>query len=166
MASAAGGPEYSRVGIDRVRAEPGVAAVEPAYISQMTNEGRTLVAWGVHAATFLDEPLVDGRWLSPEDEASDEPAIIVGSSAARVWHLHPGSVVTFSAAAGPARFTVVGVGASNATNGFNVYTTLGALQRAAGRPDAVNSLLVRSSDSSDRAIDRLAGRLEDILDDA
>ena len=47
------------------RSQPGVAGVEAATVSQMTYRGQTLYAFGVHASTFIAEPLTAGHWLTP-----------------------------------------------------------------------------------------------------
>jgi putative ABC transport system permease protein len=163
LATQTGGRPYGLATIAAVRDQPGVAGVEAAYLSQMSYHGQTLYAWGLPATSFVDEPLTAGRWLSARDEKNGAHVIIVGSAAARVWHLHPGSTVTLNAAGGPSTFNVIGVGGSNAANGFNVYTTAAALQAAADHPGDVNTLLIRASDKSHSAIDSLAGRLEDSL---
>ncbi len=163
LATQPGGQPYTPATVAASRAQPGVAGVEAAYLSQMSYRGETLPAWGLHADTFVNEPLTAGRWLSVQDETSSTHPVIVGSAAARIWHLHVGSTVTFTTAGGPATFTVVGVGGSNANNGFNVYTTVSALQQAADHPGVVNALLIRASNKSHAAIDTLAAHLEDTL---
>jgi putative ABC transport system permease protein len=163
LATQTGGRPYSPATVNGVRAQPGVSGVEAAYLSQMGYQGDTLYAWGLHANTFVDEPLTAGRWLSSRDESDHAPVIVVGSALARKRHLHPGSTVTFNAAGGPAAFTVIGVGGSNANNGFNVYTTVGALQADTGHPGVVNTLLIRATDKRHPAINQLASRLEDTL---
>jgi putative ABC transport system permease protein len=163
LATQTGGRPYSPATVSSVGAQPGVAGVEGAYLSQMGYQGETLYAWGVHANSFVDEPLTAGRWLSTEDETSRARDIIVGFAVARKWHLHPGSTLTLNAAGGPATFTVIGVGGSNANNGFNVYATVGALQAANDHPGVINNLFIRTSDKRHPVIDSLASRLEDTL---
>jgi putative ABC transport system permease protein len=166
LATQTGGRPYSPATVHAVGAQPGVSGVEAAYLSQMGYQGDTLYAWGLHANSFVDEPLTAGRWLASQDETSHPPVVVVGSALARKWHLHPGSTVTFKAAGGPATFTVIGVGGSNANNGFNVYTTIGALQAATGHPGVVNTLLIRATDQRHPAINQLASRLEDTHTDS
>jgi putative ABC transport system permease protein len=155
-----GGNLYGAAVVSDIRAEPGVAGVEAADWSQVTYHGQTLVAVGVHAATFVREPLTAGRWLTPRDEQSKADVAIVGSAAARRWHLRPGSHISVATAGGPATFTIVGVGGSQANNGYNFYTTLAALQTATGQRGMANSLLIRTVNKSHRAIDLLAARVE------
>jgi putative ABC transport system permease protein len=158
-----GRPQYAPAVLDEVRAQPGVAGVEPADWVQASYRGQTLYALGVHAATFVREPIAAGRWLAPQDERGDGDVAVLGSAIARRWHVGVGTHLTVSAARGPITFTVVGVGASDADNGYNIYTTLGALQAATGSPGGANSLLVRASDTRHSAIDALAVRLEGLL---
>jgi len=80
-----------------------------------------------------------------------------------LWGLHPGSQVTVNTAGGPATFSVIGVGGSAADNGFNLYTTVGAVQAVTGHPGATNSLLVRAVNKDHGAINALAARLENLL---
>lgn len=158
-----GGNLYGPAVLSDVRSQPGVAGVEAADWSQMTYQGQTLSALGVHASTFVREPLTAGRWLSPQDDSHQADVAIVGSAAARRWHLRPGSRVTVTTAGGPVTFTVVGVGKSQANNGYSFYTTLSALQVATGHPGLANSLLIRATDRRHGAIDALAARLESTL---
>ena len=158
-----GGNLYSTSVVNDIRSQPGVAGVEAADWSQMTYEGQTLYGLGVHVTTFVREPLTAGRWLSAQDEQSHANVAVVGSAAARRWHLGPGSHLTVSTAAGPVRFTIIGVGGSQANNGYNFYTTLVALQGATHQPGFANSLLIRTTNKSHSSIDALAIRLENQL---
>lgn len=159
-----GGNLYNPQVIDEVRAQPGVAGVEAADWSQVTYKGQSLFALGVHASTYVREPLKAGRWISAQDEGNKAGNVaIVGSSAARRWHLHPGAHITVMTSRGPVPFAVIGVGASQANNGYNFYTTLGALQAATGQAGLANSLLIRATDQSHGSIDGLAARLESLL---
>jgi putative ABC transport system permease protein len=158
-----GGSLFGSSVVSEIRAQPGVAGVEAADWSQMTYKGQTLDGLGVHANTFVREPLTSGRWLSAQDERSRADVAVVGSAIARRWNLRPGSHLTVTTAAGPVRFTVVGVGGSQADNGYNFYTTLEALQAATGHPGLANSLLVRTTNKSHSGIDSLAIRLEKVL---
>ncbi len=128
-----GGSLYNASVLTEVRTQPGVAGVEAADLSQMTYRGQTLYALAVHADTFVREPLTAGRWLTAQDERSQSDVVVVGSAAARRWHLHPGSRISVSTAGGPVTFRVIGVGGSQANNGYNIYMPLVALQAATGQ---------------------------------
>jgi putative ABC transport system permease protein len=158
-----GGTGFSPAVVSQVRAQAGVAGVEAADWSQLTYQGQTLYGLGVHAQTFVREPLTSGRWMNAREVVSGASVAVVGSAAARRWDLQPGSRLTLKSSTGPFAVTVIGVGASQADNGYNVYTTLAALQRATGHPGTANSLLVRSTDKTHSAIDSLAVRLENML---
>ncbi|MGP8208712.1 MAG: FtsX-like permease family protein [Acidimicrobiales bacterium] len=161
-----GGHWYGAGIVSAVRSQPGVAAVEAVDESQMSYKGQTLYALGVHASSFIHETLTAGHWLTPAEEVAAAPVMVAGSAFARLEHLHPESRVTVRAAAGECSFTVIGVGASDANNGFNIYTTLGALQAATGHPGVANTLLVRAASKGHPTIDALAARLEDRLGQA
>ena len=163
LTAQAGGHDYGPGIVDAVRSQPGVAGVEAIDESQMSYRGQTLYALGVDATSFIHEPLTAGHWLSAQEERSDAPVMVAGSAFPRLEHLHPGSRVFASAAAGPAVFTVIGIGGSDANNGFNVYTTFGALQAATGHPGVANTLLIRATDKAHPSIDALAARLEGAL---
>ena len=158
-----GGTGYSPSVVNQVSAQPGVVGVEAADWSQMSYRGETLYGLGVHADTFVREPLGAGRWLGTQDETTGADVAVVGSAAARRWHLSPGSRLTVTTAGGPVSFTVIGVGASQANNGYNFYTSLTTLQKVTGHPGMANSLLVRAVDKNHGHIDALAGRLEGVL---
>jgi putative ABC transport system permease protein len=163
LSSQPGGTLYGSDVVSAVRSQPGVAGVELADWYQMSYRNQTLYALGVHAHTFIREPLAAGRWLSVQDEATRASVAIVGSAAARNFGLHPGSRVTMITAIGPVTFTVIGIGASQANNGYNLYTTLPTMQALTGHAGLANSLLVRTVDKSHAAIDSVAARLEALL---
>ncbi|HLI72310.1 MAG TPA: FtsX-like permease family protein [Acidimicrobiales bacterium] len=163
MSAQQGGNWFSPAVVNQIRTQPGVAGVEAADWSQLAYKGQTLYGLGVPAHTFIREPLAAGRWVNARDEASGANVAIVGSAVARRWDLHPGSRLTLASAGGPVTFAVVGVGGSQANNGYNLYTTLTALQRATGRPGVANSLFVRTADKRHSSIDALAARLENVL---
>jgi putative ABC transport system permease protein len=163
LSAQTGGHDYGTAAVNTVRAQPGVAGVEAADWSDMTYRGQTLYALGVHARTFVHEPLTAGRWLTAQDERTGARVIIAGSAFARIEGLRPGSKVVLTTAAGPVAFSVVGIGGSDANNGFNVYTTLAALQHVTGRPGVANNLLVRAVDKDHSAINALAAHLQGTL---
>ncbi len=163
LAAQPGGHLYASSVVNEVSALPGVAGVEAADWSQMTYRGQTLYAFGVHASSFVHEPLTAGRWLTAQDERTAAPVAVVGSGAARRWHLHLGSRVSLTAAGGPATFTVIGIGGSNADNGYNIYMSLAVLQGATGHQGVTNAMMIRAANKSHGAIDSLAARLDDTL---
>jgi len=158
-----GGHLFDPAIVNLVRAQPGVSGVEAADWSQMTYQGQTLYAFGIHPETFVREPLTAGHWLTPQEMRSAASVAIVGSAAARLWHLGTGSRVTFTTASGPQNFRVIGIGGSQANNGFNVYLPLPVLQRAVGQPDLTNSLLIRAANKSHSSINALTTRLQNAL---
>ena len=159
LSAEAGGHWYGAGIVSAVRAQSGVAAVEAVDESQLSYKGQTLYALGVHAP-FIDETLTAGHWLRRANRGprlgSWSPARPSPASSTCT----PGRERR-RAAAGECPFTVIGVGASDANNGFNIYTTLGALQAATGHPGVANTLLVRAASKAHPAIDTLASRLED-----
>lgn len=118
---------------------------------------------GVHARTFVREPLTAGHWITTQGESSRADVAIIGSAAARRWHLRPGSRVSVTTQSGPVTITIIGVGGSQADNGYNLCTSLAALQAITGYPGMANSLLIRATDKSHPAVDALAVRLESVL---
>ena len=163
LSAQTGGHLYGASVVNQIRAQPGVAGVEAADWSQVTYHGQSLYALGVHARTFVREPLTAGHWITAQDEARRADVAIIGSAAARRWHLQPGSRVSVTTQSGPVKFTIIGVGGSQADNGYNLYTSLAAFQAVTGRPGTANSLLIRATDKSHPAIDALATRLESVL---
>jgi putative ABC transport system permease protein len=163
LAAQSGGHSYTNAVVDAVRRQPGVSGAEAVDTSSMTYRGHGLYAWGVHADSFVHEPVAAGRWLTPQDEAGGLPVAVVGSAVARQFHLHPGEFVSLDTAGGPAPFEIIGIGGSDANNGLNVYTTLGTLQTVTAHPGVANTLLVRTADQDHSAIDNLSARLEDTL---
>ena len=158
-----GGHLYDAAVAGFLRTEPGVSGVEEADYLQMTYRGQTLYGLGVHARTFIREPIVAGHWLTSQEQRSAARVIVVGSAAARLWDLHPGSRVTLTTSGGPETFRVIGVGGSQANNGFNIYTSLGVLQQATGHPGLANAMLIRAVAKSHASINALTTRLQNAL---
>ncbi len=158
-----GGHWFSPTAIRQLGHQAGVAGVEAADWSQMAYQGQTLYGLGVHADTFVREPLAIGHWLTVDEERAAAPVAVVGSAIARRWNLQVGSHVTFTTAGGPQAFQVIGVGASDANNGFNVYTSLAFLSRVIDRPGVANAVFVRSTNHGHPSVNALAVRLEDRL---
>jgi putative ABC transport system permease protein len=158
-----GGGLFDSSTVRTVRAQPGVAGLEEGDWTQTTYQGQTLYTLGAHANTFVREPLSSGRWLSVQDERTNADVAVAGAAAARRWHLHPGSRVTVTSATGPVTFRIIGIGASQANNGYNFYAPLSTVQAVTGHPGLANSLFIRTSTKNHSTIDSLAGRLENLL---
>ena len=164
LTAQAGGHDYGPGIVDAVRSQPGVAGVEAIDESQMSYRGQTLYALGVDATSFIHEPLT-ARPLAERPGRAQRRS----GHGRRLGLCRDLSTFTLaprvfaSAAAGPAVFTVIGIGGSDANNGFNVYTTFGALQAATGHPGVANTLLIRATDKAHPSIDALAARLEGAL---
>jgi putative ABC transport system permease protein len=158
-----GGRLYGQPIVDAVRSHSGVAGVAAADWTRMSYRGQTLFGLGVDSQAYVREPLASGRWFTPKEERTAARVAVVGSAAARRWALHEGSELAVTTTTGQVTFSVVGIGSSEANNGYNLYTSLGALQAANGNQGVVNSIFVRASDKTHSSIDSLAGSLENAL---
>ena len=60
-----------------IRATPGVAAVEPMFVTDVTLAGKDAKIWGVQQATMFHYRLAAGRWYTPaEEQARAHVAVI------------------------------------------------------------------------------------------
>ena len=75
LATQPGGHGYGPAIVNTVRAQPGIAGVQAADMSQMTYRGQTLYGLGIPAPSYIYNAVTAGRWLTAQDERTGAPVI-------------------------------------------------------------------------------------------
>ncbi|HWS47566.1 MAG TPA: FtsX-like permease family protein, partial [Acidimicrobiia bacterium] len=146
-------------------ATPNVATVEPIYITNAELDGEQFEVWALPGNEMLYHSKVHrGRWISEADDRSQARVVVVGDALARVHHVHLGDSIVLSTAAGPQRFTVIGIDDALNNNGRTAYLPIGTLRAVLGRPQAANGYWIQARDRSNGAVDRLSTTIENQLD--
>jgi putative ABC transport system permease protein len=147
--------------VDSIASTPGVAKVEPSFITNVAIGDERLEAWGLAPdATSYRPNVTAGRWLRPTD---DGRVAVLGAGVARSLGLQVGSSVELATPAGTVHFSVIGIDDSLVNNGRSFFTSLPTMRALIGDPEATNSYWVIADDRAAAAVDRLASRLEDQL---
>ena len=148
-----------------IRATPGVAAVEPMFVTDITLAGKDAKIWGVQQATMFHYRLAAGRWYTPAEEQARAHVAVAESDIAQATGTRLGDTITVQTAAGPASFRVIGISANQQENGTALFAPLTTLHAVlTGMPaDANNGIWVKTTSHDHAFIDRITTRIEDML---
>ncbi|HSC91843.1 MAG TPA: FtsX-like permease family protein [Gaiellaceae bacterium] len=145
-----------------IRDTPGVARAQPMLANGLKFEGDDAFAMGLADRQMFAPKLIDGRWYTPAESASNARVAVIAENIARVTGTEVGDEVTLETAAGPASFRIVGETSNQWNNGLNFYVPLSTLQEVLGT-DTVNGYFVGTTSGDHDAIDRTTTRLENRL---
>jgi putative ABC transport system permease protein len=147
-----------------IRQTPGVAAVEPKFVTDVRLAGKDARIWAVQHATMFHHHVVPGRWFTAAEQASRAHVAVVERDIARTTGTHLGDTIPVRMTSGVVRFRVIGIASNQQENGTALYvplTTMHALLPT--MPADASDYWVRTT-SHDRAfIDRTTTRVEDAL---
>jgi len=159
------GPRYLGLRAARlIRTTPGVAAVEPMFVSDASLAGTDAKIWALGAQTMFHYRLVAGRWYTHAEESARARLAVVERGIARVTGTHLGQTIRVRTAAGAARFRVIGIAGNQQESGTALFvplTTMHALVPA--RPADANDYWVRTTSHRHAFIDRTTTRIENRL---
>ena len=159
-----GGRPLDARAADMIRGTPGVAAVEPHLVTDVTLDGKAARIWGVQQATMFHYRLAAGRWYTPAEEQTRAHVAVVEQDIAQATGTRLGDNISVQTASGPASFRVIGISASQQENGtalFGPLTTLHAI--LTGMPADANDYWVKTTSHDHAFIDRTTTRIEDTL---
>jgi putative ABC transport system permease protein len=143
-----------------IRATPGVAAVEPHYVTDVTLAGKDAKIWAVQQATMFHYQLAAGRWYTPVEEQIRAHVAVIEQDIAQATGTRLGDTIAVQTAAGPASFRVIGISTNQQENGtvlFVPLTTMNAI--VTGMP----AYWVQTTSHNHAFIDRTTTRIEDTL---
>ena len=110
-----------------IRATPGVAAVEPMFVTDITLAGKDAKIWAVQQATMFHYRLAAGRWYTPAEEQARAHVAVVESDIAQATGTRLGDTITVQTASGPASFRVIGISTNQQENGTALFVPLTTL---------------------------------------
>lgn len=147
-----------------IRATPGVAGIEPMFVTDVDLAGKDAKIWAVRQATMFHYRIATGRWYTPAEEHDEARVVVVERAIARVAGIRLGDTITVETASGRVSFRVVGISTNQQENGTALFvplTTMHALMT--GMPADDNDYWVRTTSHRHALIDSTTTRLEDTL---
>ena len=147
-----------------IRTTPGVAAVEPMFVTDATLAGKDAKVWAVLPETMFHVRLAAGRWYTPAEEQARAHVAVVERDLARVTGTRLGGLISVQTAAGPARFRVIGISTNQQESGTALFAPLATVHALLpGVPTDGNDYWVRMTSHDHGFIDRTTTRIEDVL---
>jgi putative ABC transport system permease protein len=145
---------------------PGVAASENFFQEGIQTQWGDGTLTGVEPnAKLYQKQLVAGRWFTD----ADQNVAVLSTDAANKSGLKIGDTIAFHTALYSARWKIIGLAADH-NNPLGLGVVLGSVNELRAfehlPSDFTESLLIRSTNSSQSAIDALAGRIDDAFSKA
>ena len=147
-----------------IRATPGVAAVEPMFVTDVTLAGQDAKIWAVQQATIFHYRLAAGRWYTPAEEQTRAHVAVVESDIALATGIRLGDRISVQTASGPASFRVIGISANQQEDGTALFAPLTTMHAVlTSMPADANDYWVQTTSHDHAFIDRTTTRIEDTL---
>jgi putative ABC transport system permease protein len=147
-----------------IRATPGVAAVEPAFVTDVTLDGKDAKIWAVRQATMFRYRLAAGRWYTPAEEQTRAHVAVIEQDIAQITGTRLGDTISVQTASGPASFRVIGISANQQENGTALFVPLTTMHAVlTGMPAGDSDFWVQTTSHDHAFIDRTSTRIEDTL---
>ena len=147
-----------------IRSTPGVAAVEPKFVTNVRIAGKDAKIWAINHTTMFHYHIVAGRWFTTAEEAARSHVAIVERDIARITGIHLGDLIHIRMTPGLETFRVIGIASNQQENGTALYaplTTMHAL--TPGLPADASDYWVRTTSHAHAAIDQTTTRVEEAL---
>jgi putative ABC transport system permease protein len=147
-----------------IRATPGVATMEPTFVTDVKLAGNDAIVWAVREATMFHYRITAGRWYTPAEEKTRARVVVVERDIARTTGTRLGDQVAVQTASGRVELRVIGISANQQESGTALFvplTTMHAL--LPGVPADANDYWVRTTSHDHTLIDRTTTRIEDTL---
>lgn len=147
-----------------IRATPGVATVEPMFVTDATLAGKDAKIWAVRPRTMFHHRLAAGRWYTPAEEQARAHVAVVERDIARVTGTRLGDLIRVRLASGAADFRVIGISTNQQESGTALFAPLATVHALLpGVPADGNDYWVRTSSHEHAFVDRTTTRIEDTL---
>jgi putative ABC transport system permease protein len=147
-----------------IRATPGVATLEPMFVTDGKLAGQDAIIWAVEAKTMFHYRLAAGRWYTPAEEQTRARVAVIEQDIARTTGTRLGSMIRVQTAAGPADFRVIGISTNQQQNGTTLFIPLATMHvLLPGLPVDANDYWVRTTSHDHAFVDRTTRRIEDTL---
>jgi putative ABC transport system permease protein len=162
--TAQGPQRFDAAAAHLIRATPGVASIEPMFVTDVGLAGKDAKIWAVVPKTMFHYRIADGRWYTPAEGRSQARVAVVESDIARVTGTHVGDTISVQTPSGSVDFRVIGIASNTQESGTALYvplTTMHALLTARLPDD--NDYWVRTTSHEHAAIDATTTRIQDTL---
>ena len=147
-----------------IRATPGVAAVEPQFVTDVKLAGRGAKIWAMRQATMFHYRLAAGRWFTPAEEQTRAHVAVVERDIAQATGTRLGDSIIVQTESGPASFRVIGISTNQQENGIALFAPLTTMHAVlTGMPADASDYWVRTTSHDHAFIDRTTTRIEDTL---
>jgi len=147
-----------------MRETPGVAEVEPMFVTDIALAGEEAFIWSVRQQTMFRHRVTQGRWFTAAEERDRERVAVAERNIARITGTRVGSRVRVETAAGPVVLRVVGIASNQQENGTVLFVPITTVRAILGSsPAAASDYWVRTTSRDHALIDRTTTRLEDTL---
>jgi putative ABC transport system permease protein len=147
-----------------IRETPGVAVVEPMFVTEIRLAGKDGYIWAVRRSTMFHYRVVDGRWYTPAEERSRSRVAVLERNLARASGTHVGQSVKVETSNGPLVLRVVGIASNQQENGtafFVPHTTMRAFFGVT--PAGGDDYWVQMTSSAHPFVDRTTTRIQDAM---
>ncbi|HUI26431.1 MAG TPA: FtsX-like permease family protein [Candidatus Kryptonia bacterium] len=162
--TAQGHRRFDATAANLIRATPGVASIEPMFVTDVNLAGKDAKIWAVTQATMFHYRLAAGRWYTPAEQQTKARVAVVERDIARVTSTRLGDTIGVETASGPVSFRVIGISTNQQESGTALFvplTTMHALLPGMSPED--NDYWVRTTSHAHALIDSTTTRIEDTL---
>ena len=147
-----------------IRATPGVAAVEPMFVTAIRLEGKDGYIWAVRQATMFHYRLTDGRWYTTAEERGQARVAVIERNLARTTNTHVGDRIQVDTSDGPLAVRVIGIAANQQENGTALFVPHATMTSFLGAtPAGGDDYWVRTTSHDHAFVDETTTRIEDTL---
>ncbi|MBO0727991.1 MAG: FtsX-like permease family protein [Acidimicrobiaceae bacterium] len=147
-----------------IAATPGVAGVEPMFVTNVHLDGESARIWAIRQSTIFHYHIASGRWYTPAEEQTKARVAVVERDIARATGTRVGNAVSVDTAAGPIAFHVIGIANNQQEGGAALFVPLTTMHAVmTGWPADANDYWVRTTSQSHALIAQTTTRIEDTL---
>jgi putative ABC transport system permease protein len=148
---------------ETIRTTPGVAAAQPALVTDVELAGEEAFVWGVPHEPLFRYRLSDGRWFTAAEEQGRERVAVIERNLALTIGTEVGDQITLSTAGGAAPLRIVGIAKNQQENGTVLFVPLTTVRSVLGAPSGTSTYWIKTTTVDHTLIDRTMTALEDRL---
>jgi putative ABC transport system permease protein len=146
-----------------IRSTPGVAAAQPALVTDVELAGEEAFVWGVPREPLFRYRLSDGRWFSAAEEQGRESVAVIERNLALLTGTEVGDRIRLSTAGGAAPLRIVGIAKNQQENGTVLFVPLTTVRSALDAPTGTSTYWIKTTTGDHPLVDRTMTALEDRL---
>ena len=147
-----------------IQTTPGVATIEPMFVTDATLAGNDAKIWALQQHTMFHYRLASGRWYTTNEQQTRARVAVVERALARATGTSLGDRIRVQTAAGPVTFRVIGIATNQQESGTALFAPLTTVHAVLpGRPADANDYWVRTTSRDHALIDRTTTGIEHTL---